>query len=412
MAYLVWGKGRSGLAAFNLLKEKGIKVIIGDDKEDKNLWREVWSDIDVVVLSPGIAPSHPLWQEAIKSDKELIGETELAYRFYKGKNIVAVTGTDGKSTTVHLIHHFTGFKEGGNFGTPFSEIILQNDEEDVVLEVSSFQGKTLKTFRPNTGVFLNFSKDHLDWHPDLDDYLLSKQNIFKNQTEEDLIILNAKKPVSDTPSLAKKVFFGEGADLRLVGNDIYYKDDVLIKDVKHPSLKGIHNLYNIAVAGFVAFSMGISKDEIEKRLKSFEGLPFRYQYVGNFDGIDIYNDSKSTTVNALMSALESTKAPILLIAGGIDKGGDFTSLKVYKDKIKAVFLYGRDKHLIKDQIEEFLKVYVLDNLEEALLKAKNEAKSGDTILFSPACASFDMFENYKQRGEIFNALVKKHFNSL
>ncbi|GAB6078870.1 UDP-N-acetylmuramoyl-L-alanine--D-glutamate ligase [Hydrogenobaculum acidophilum] len=412
MAYLVWGKGRSGLAAFNLLKAKGFEVIIGDDKEDKNLWREVWGSVDIVVLSPGIPPSHPLWQEALKSSKEIIGETELAYRFYKGKNIIAVTGTDGKSTTVHLIHHFTGLKEGGNFGTPFSEIVLENDEESVVLEVSSFQGKTLKTFRPNIGAFLNFSKDHLDWHKDMEDYLLSKQSIFKNQTKEDILILNAKKPVSETPSFAKKVFFGEEGNLKVIGNDIYYNDEAFIKDIYHPSLKGIHNLYNIAVASFVAFSMGVEIDKIKERLNTFEGLPFRYQYLGNFDGVDIYNDSKSTTVNALMSALESTKAPIVLIAGGIDKGGDFLSLSIYKDKIKMVFLYGKDKNLIKDQIESFLKVCVMDNLEDALIKAKNEVNKGDTILFSPACASFDMFENYKHRGEIFNALVKKHFSSL
>jgi UDP-N-acetylmuramoylalanine--D-glutamate ligase (EC 6.3.2.9) len=411
VAYLVWGKGRSGLAAFNLLKAKGFKAYIGDDKEDKNLWKDVWNEIDTVVLSPGVPPFHPLWQEAIKSSKELIGETELAYKFYKGKNIIAVTGTDGKSTTVHLIHHFTSFKEGGNFGTPFSEIVLDNDKEDVVLEVSSFQGKTLDTFRPNVGVFLNFSKDHLDWHPSLEDYLLSKQKIFKNQTQEDILILNAQKPVCDTPSLAKKIFFGENGDLKVVGSDVYYKDELFIENISHPSLKGLHNLYNIAVASFVAFSMGISLEEIKKKLETFEALPFRYQYLGNFEGIDIYNDSKSTTVNALTSALESTKAPILLIAGGIDKGGDFSSIEAYKDKIKAVFLYGKDKNLIKDQIEHFLKVYVLEDLESSLLKAKEQARKGDTILFSPACASFDMFESYKHRGEVFTELVKKHFNS-
>jgi UDP-N-acetylmuramoylalanine--D-glutamate ligase (EC 6.3.2.9) len=227
VTYLVWGKGRSGLAAFNLLKAKGFKAYIGDDKEDKNLWKDVWNEIDTVVLSPGVPPSHPIWQEAIKSSKELIGETELAYRFYKGKNIIAVTGTDGKSTTVHLIHHFTSFKEGGNFGTPFSEIVLDNDKEDVVLEVSSFQGKTLDTFRPNVGVFLNFSKDHLDWHPSLEDYLLSKQKIFKNQTQEDILILNAQKPVCDTPSLAKKIFFGENGDLKVVGSGVYTKMNFL-----------------------------------------------------------------------------------------------------------------------------------------------------------------------------------------
>ena len=410
MAYLVWGKGRSGLAAFRLLKEKGLEVFIGDDKENRNFWREVWDKVDTLVLSPGVAPSHLIWQQATKDQKEIIGETELAYRFFRGKRIIAITGTDGKSTTVHLVHTFTGFQEGGNFGTPFSELVLEN-HQDVVLEVSSFQGKTLSEFKPHIGAFLNFSKDHLDWHPDMEDYFLSKQNIFKNQTPEDIIILKAQKPVSDTFSLAKRTLFGKGEDLELVDNSIYYKKELFIKDVKNHYLKGIHNLYNAAVASFIAFSIGISLENIKEKLNTFKGLPFRYQYVGNFDGVDIYNDSKATTVNALMSALESTKSNIILIAGGIDKGGDFSSLKLYKDKIKAVFLYGRDKHLIKDQIEPFLNTYIVDNLEEAILKAKDKAIPNESILFSPACASFDMFEDYKHRGKIFDELVKKHFGN-
>lgn len=408
--YLVWGKGKSGLAAFSLLKAKGFEVYIGDDKEEPNLWRDVFEKIDTIVLSPGISPRHPIWQEAIKHNKELIGETELAYRFYKGKNIIAVTGTDGKSTTVHLIHTLIKYKEGGNFGTPFSEIILEDDTADVVLEISSFQGKTLKTFRPSVGVFLNFSEDHLDWHIDLEDYLQSKQNIFKNQKEEDLLILNAQKPVSDTPSMAKKVFFGDNAPLRIINNSIYYESDKIF-DIKSQKLKGKHNLYNIAIAVFIAFSKKIDMNIIQERLESFEPLPYRYTYLGNFNGVNVYNDSKSTTVNALLSALESTKSPALLIVGGIDKGGDFSKLKLYKNKIKHVFIFGKDKNSIKDQIEEFLNVSLHDNLEDIILKAKNLANKNDTILFSPACASFDMFDSYKHRGDVFSALIKKHFNN-
>lgn len=411
MSYLIWGKGSSGLSAYELLKAKNYKVYIGDDKEDENLWRELINEVDIIVLSPGIPPSHPLWQEAIKKDKELIGETELAYRFYKGKNIIAITGTDGKSTTVHLVHTILGFEEGGNFGTPFSQIILENEKADVVLEISSFQGKTLKTFRPNLGVFLNFSEDHLDWHPDLNDYLSSKQNIFKNQTPNDLLILNISKPVSETPSQAKKVFFGDDAPLRVLNNSIYYEDKKLL-DIKNQKLKGKHNMYNIAIASFIAFYYNIDIDIITSRLNSFEPLPYRYTHIGNFNGINIYNDSKSTTVNALLSALESTSPPIILILGGIDKGGDFTKLKVYKDKIKHTIIFGKDKHAIKEQIEEFLKVSIEESLEDAISKAKNLASNNDNILFSPACASFDMFENYKDRGNTFNKLIKKHFSSL
>ncbi len=409
MAYLVWGKGVSGFAAFNLLKEKGYKVYIGDDKEGENFWQSVWHEVDTVVLSPGIPPHHPLWQGAIKTGKEVIGETELAFRFYRGNNIVSITGTDGKSTTVHLLHTLLGFEEGGNFGTPFSEIVLKNPSADVILEVSSFQGKSLKTFRPNVGVFLNFSEDHLDWHPSLEDYLKSKQNIFKNQTQDDMLILNEKPPVRDTPSKAKKVFFGPNSDLCVKDNKIYYEDICILDDTSFLPLKGMHNMYNIAVASFVAFSMGI--DNIKERLENFKGLPFRYQYMGNFDGIDIYNDSKSTTVNALLSAVESTPTPIILIMGGIDKGGNFSKLKAYKQKIKHAFIFGKDKDIIKDQIEEFVNLTLAQDLEEAILKAKSIAIPKDIILFSPACASFDMFENYKHRGEVFNQLTRKHFQA-
>ncbi len=208
--FLLWGLGLSGRAAVKLLQEKGYEVYAGDDARGDD-FREYLEVVDTIVLSPGIPPSHPLWKEAEKRGIEVIGELELAWRFFKGKAL-AITGTDGKSTTTRLTYLilrevFANVQEGGNTGKPFSEIVLENPSCLAVLEVSSFQGKTLKTFRPVGGAFLNFAPDHLDWHPDLEDYLRSKQNIFARQEKEDFLLLNGENPfVANTQSSGKEVF--------------------------------------------------------------------------------------------------------------------------------------------------------------------------------------------------------------
>ena len=415
MKYLVWGLGKSGKSAVKLLEKKGFKVYAGDDKENPNLWREVLNEVNTVVLSPGIPPSHPLWKEALKREIEVIGELELAYRFFKGK-VIAITGTDGKSTTTRLTYlilkkFFNKVYEGGNIGRPFSDIVLESDNGIAVLEVSSFQGKTLKTFRPNAGAFLNFSVDHLDWHENIRDYLESKYKIFKNQKEEDFTILNDKfEEVKKTPTKAKKIFLSE---LKI------YKDAVVYKGVKlfNPQklkIKGFHNVLNASVASLIALNFGINPEDFEEILYSFEGLPYRLQYIGNFNGIEVYNDSKSTTVNALKSALNSFEGKkVILICGGKDKGNDFKSaIKEVKEKVKVAFTIGETKEKIKKAWEKFTEVVPCDSLEEAVEKAIESAEKGDVILFSPACSSFDMFKNYEERGMKFNEIVKMKLCSL
>ncbi len=412
MRFLVWGLGKSGKAAVKLLERKGCSVWAGDDRENPNLWREVLDEIDVVVLSPGIPPSHPLWREALRRKKEVIGELELAWRFFKGKAI-AITGTDGKSTTTRLTYlilreFFGKVREGGNAGKPFSELLLEEGEEFLaVLEVSSFQGKTLRSFRPHGGAFVSFSRDHLDWHPSPEDYLLSKYRIFERQKEEDFIILNDTVPeIRSTPGRARRINLSE---LR-IDEYVSYRGVKLFKP-RYLKIKGAHNVYNAATASLIALEMGLRPADYEEVLYGFRGLPFRLEYLGSFGGVEVYNDSKSTTVNALVAALRTfPDGKVILILGGKDKGDDFSlALPEARKKVKLAIAIGETREKIKKSWEREVRVITADSLEEALLIAKEKARRGDVLLFSPACSSFDMFRNYEERGRVFSELVFKHF---
>ncbi|MFN3813032.1 MAG: UDP-N-acetylmuramoyl-L-alanine--D-glutamate ligase [Aquificaceae bacterium] len=407
---LVWGLGVSGKAAVNLLKEKGVEVYFGDDRE-KTDFRDYISLIDTVVLSPGIAPFHPLWIEAEKKGLEVIGELELAYRFFKGK-VLAITGTDGKSTTTRITYlilkkHFGNVEEGGNMGIPLSEIALRNPESLAVLEVSSFQGRTLKTFRPVGGVFLNFAKDHLDWHLSLEDYLQSKYNIFRNQREEDFIVLYSRQEqVVQTPTKAKKYLMSSKDSHGFISEGKAYFMGEELFDIDKLKLIGHHNYRNALTGAMIARILGVPTSIIRETLYEFPGLPFRLEYMGEWDGVDVYNDSKSTTVNALEAALKSmSDKRVVLIAGGRNKGGDFSSIyDLVLQKVRIAILMGEAR-------EEIFKAWMgatvlerAESLEEAVKMAKHYARKGDVILFSPGCASFDMFKDYKERGERFREL--------
>ena len=412
MKFLVWGLGKSGKGAFKLLKEKGFEVYAGDDAQNPDLWREVLSEVDCVVLSPGVPPSHPLWKEAVRKEKEVIGELELAYRFFSGK-VIAITGTDGKSTTTRLTYlimrkFFRDVHEAGNIGIPFSEVVIENPKGIAVLEVSSFQGKTLKTFKPHVGAFISFSEDHLDWHPDLKDYLESKYNVFKRQSDEDILILNDfVDEVRITPSNAKRILFSE---IEIRESGVFYRGEKLFNP-KNLKIRGVHNLYNAAVASLIALHFGLKPKEFEEVIYEFKGLPHRLEFLGSFGGVEIYNDSKSTTPHALLHALKTfPDASVILIVGGKDKGADFSSLgEVVRRKVKMVLAIGETKEKIKDSWKEYTEVKTCDTLEEAVKLAREVSKPGEVVLFSPACSSFDMFKNYEERGEKFKELVKRFF---
>ncbi len=395
--YLIWGLGKSGRSALNLLQAKNITCYSGDDARGDR-WEDYLDLVDTVVLSPGIPPRHPLWQEALLRDKEVIGELELAWRFFKG-TAVAVTGTDGKSTTVRLTweilrRRFPEVYEGGNAGTPFSSIVLKNPDCIAVLEVSSFQGKTLKTFRPRAGAFLNFSPDHIDWHRDLKDYLESKYRIFAHQREEDLFVAgSSQKEVIETPTRAKKIIAEP--------SNSPFEPSLL-------RLRGKHNLINAVTAVTIAMELGAQREEVEDAIRSFRGLPFRMELVARHRGIEIYNDSKSTTPNSLRAALESfPEGSVILIAGGKDKGADFSIIRdIARSRVKRAVLIGETKEKIKEAIGDLCDTLLAPDLEEAVKLALKTAKAGDSVLFSPGCSSFDMFESYIHRGEVFNRIVK------
>ncbi|RMH02543.1 MAG: UDP-N-acetylmuramoyl-L-alanine--D-glutamate ligase [Aquificota bacterium] len=407
--FLLWGLGLSGRAAVKLLQEKGYEVYAGDDARGDD-FREYLEVVDTIVLSPGVPPSHPLWKEGEKRGIEVIGELELAWRFFKGKAL-AITGTDGKSTTTRLTYLilrevFANVQEGGNTGKPFSEIVLENPSCLAVLEVSSFQGKTLKTFRPVGGAFLNFAPDHLDWHPDLEDYLRSKQNIFARQEKEDFLLLNGENPfVANTQSRARRFFIGEGKEGYLRDGKAYFLGEEVFS-VERLRLKGKHNYLNALFASAIARLMGVEREVVQEVLYNFKGLPYRMEYVGKIRGIEVYNDSKATTPHALGSALESfPDGRVLLIAGGKDKGLDFESVKkTVLKKTRVVILIGEAKEKIA-KAWSGANITFAKSLEEAVGLAFELGKEGDYLLFSPGCASFDMFRDYKERGERFNYIL-------
>jgi UDP-N-acetylmuramoylalanine--D-glutamate ligase len=412
--FLIFGKGKSGLAASELLGKKRIPHFLVDDKTPN--WESLLNKVSTVVVSPGIKPTHKVFKLSKELNKELIGETELAYRFWKGK-IIAITGTDGKSTTTTLVYeilkaHLKDVYIGGNIGIPFSEIVSKTDRGIAVLEVSSFQGYTLKTFRPHIGVFLNFSEDHLDWHRDLNDYLRGKYKIFQNQREEDFLILNGEwEDVKNIPSKAQKIFFNTPEGEIKIASDgwVYFKETPLF-EVSKLKLKGKHNIWNSAVAATVGVLYGVPLKVIREVLYSFKSLPYRLSYVGTFNGVEVYNDSKSTTPNALKAALEAFDQPVVLIFGGKDKGANFKPLRgIFKEKVKFAIAYGENALKLKEQLGDTVSFKAVNTLEEAIKEVKNLLREGDILLFSPASASFDQFSSYEERGRIFNELVKKYF---
>jgi len=407
---LVWGMGVSGKSALELLRSKGLEVYCGDDAKGDD-FRAYLDMVDTVVLSPGIPPRHPLWLEAEKRGIEVIGELELAWRFFRGKAI-AITGTDGKSTTTRLTYlilreHYANVEEGGNIGRPFSEVVLRNPKSLAVLEVSSFQGKTLKSFKPLGGAFLNFSEDHLDWHESMEDYLWSKRNIFSRQTDGDFLLLNAlDQRVASIPTGGSKFYLLSKDSHGFIKDERAYFLGEELFHVEKLKIKGWHNWTNALFAGAIARLMGVEVEVIREVLYSFAGLPYRMEYLGSFGGVEVYNDSKSTTVNALRAALESFKEnKVILIAGGKDKGGDFESVReLVKRYTKGVVLIGEAKERIA-KAWKGVELYLEDSLDGAVKRALELAEPSDIILFSPACASFDMFRDYKERGERFKEIV-------
>ena len=439
---LVLGLGRSGAAACRLLKVKGAAVVGWDQKEEEDLSREALSlreegvslklggqpkDLvgatDILVVSPGLPLSLPVFKEARERGIPIISEIELAYQFMGDHPLVAVTGTNGKTTVTTLIGAILKkagcqVEVAGNIGIPLSKIITRlRPETIVVAEISSFQLETILDFRPKISIILNLSPDHLDRHPTEDDYLRAKARIFLNQGEDDFCILNKDDPLvcslKEEPK-AKIIFFSKEE----MEEGIFLKEKKIVRrlsnreeeifDIREIGIPGHHNLENVLAACGALMLLGIEKEAIRQTLREFKGLEHRLELVGEQKGVRFVNDSKATNVDATLRALEAIDSPIALIAGGQDKGSSLSPLKeVIREKVEALILMGQAKERFARELTGLSNIYLVSGLREAVNKAYSLAWPGWTVLLSPACASFDMFKDYQERGETFKKMVKE-----
>ncbi len=433
--YLVIGLKKTGIETIRFLKGKNIEVRGSDLSSADNLPDEInglcssgvqiefgrhsesylkWCD--EIVISPGVSPNTPFIRKALDLGKKTISEIELAYQFIE-KPIIAVTGTNGKTTTTSLIGEIlssSGYRVfvGGNIGTPAISIAHRSSDYDLILlETSSFQLQTIDRFRPHIAIFLNISSNHLDHHRDFNEYFSSKMNIFKNQTEDDWAIVNTdhervRYHLPDVRSTVVPFGKDKNNELAITGNNlISFRDDKF--DLNGLMLRGTHNLQNAMCAISAAKLLGCKNKAIEDTIKGFRPLPHRIEYIGNHLGLDIYNDSKSTNPDATLKAIESVPSPIILLAGGKDKGMDYSVLKsALGSKVKHLILFGEAKTRIKQQVGDRVRTTMVSDLNEAVKTAFSVPCGNVTLLFSPACSSFDMFESYEQRGGIFKEIVK------
>ncbi|MBM4276954.1 MAG: UDP-N-acetylmuramoyl-L-alanine--D-glutamate ligase [Deltaproteobacteria bacterium] len=438
---LVVGLARTGLATVKFLKKKGAIVSASESKLEAEM-KEAASELgemsislewgghtvshflnqDLIILSPGVDPTLEPIQKALDRGIQVISETELACRFINVP-IIAITGTNGKTTTTLLIGEMLkeeGKKAGvgGNVGEPLILFAERGDQwEILVVEVSSFQLEGIESFRPQCSVLLNITEDHLDRYSTYEDYIEAKIKIFKNQRVEDVAILNQDDPIVmryEKRVRAKKFFFslkekgGEGAFSN--GKEIFLKLNGFEEtySLSQSPLKGIHNVENMMAAIIAARLFGISKEAIKRVLNRFRGLEHRLEFVREIEGVSYYNDSKGTNVGSVAKSLQSFQEPIILIAGGKDKNTDLHPLtKLIQGCVRRLILIGEAKERMARELGSLTDTVMAETLEEAVLLAHRTAKRGEIVLLSPACSSFDMFRDYKERGTVFKEAVSR-----
>lgn len=432
---LVYGLGESGFGAIKLLQKNKARTYVYDDEFSKleNLDENVTkieaitenflSQMDLIVVNPSVSKYSENLKLAHLLNKTIISEIELGFLFCKGK-IISVTGSNGKSTTVSLIYHIlknAGIKTSlvGNIGTSFSKKVCENPKQTFVVEVSSFQLETCKKFRSKIACFLNFCENHLDRHFSLKEYFETKKKIFQNQKRSDYSILNFDdEKVKNIKTKSNTFYFSmlskvKGAFIendKICFNDNKNCEEILsFEDIK---LKGEHNKQNVLCAVVACKLFGIKNDIIKSAVQSFYGLEHRIEFVENIDGINYYNDSKSTMVKSTQIALSCFENNnVLLILGGSDKNCDFEKLFPLPKCVKKIFAIGKTKEkiLLLAKKHEFYNIESFDSfslmVESSLVFGKSE--NIDTVLLSPATASFDMFQNFEERGEVFKNLVKE-----
>jgi len=436
---LVVGLGKSGVASALFLKTHGARVTVSDTKSGDELRNEIpvlldhgitvetgghgdrtFRGQDLIVVSPGVPVDAPPLVQARALGESVIGEVELAAQFLPGP-IVAITGSNGKTTTTTLAGEIMtagGLPTlvGGNIGTPAISLAERaNQETVIVLEISSFQLETIQTFRPKIAVVLNVTPDHLDRHRTFEVYADAKARIFENQQGSDFAVLNADDPtcVAMAARTRAQVFWfsrlkevQQGAWVR--DGNILFRDGTGQREILQISeipLKGAHNLENVLAAVCAGVLMGCAPDKIREAVRDFKAVEHRLEFVATIRGVDYYNDSKATNVDATIKALESFPANIHLILGGKDKGSDYTVLNdLLRQRVKRVYTIGSAAAKIESQIKA--DVVHAETLENAIRKANAVAQPGDVVLLAPACASFDQFKSYEHRGRMFKDIVR------
>ena len=439
---LVVGLGRSGVASALFLKARGARVTVSDAKPQDQFKDEIpalldqgiavetgghgertFHGQDLIVISPGVPTDAPALVQARALGENVIGEIELAARFLPGP-IVAITGSNGKTTTTTLTGeiisaggHRTAV--GGNIGTPAISLVEGATADTIaVLEVSSFQLETIQTFRPRIAVVLNVTPDHLDRHRTFAAYTDAKARIFENQQPQDFAVLNADDLtcVELAARTSAEVFwFSRTREVKqgtfVHDGRIFFRDHSGQKEIMLVSeipLKGAHNVENVLAAVCVGALLRCEPARIRKAVSEFKAVEHRLEYVATIRGVEYYNDSKATNVDATIKALESFPANIHLILGGKDKGSDYTVLNdLLRERVKRVYTIGAAAAKIESQIKDAAEIVSAQTLESAIKRAAEAAKPGDIVLLAPACASFDQFRNYEHRGKTFKEAVRQ-----
>ncbi|MBE5952710.1 MAG: UDP-N-acetylmuramoyl-L-alanine--D-glutamate ligase [Lachnospiraceae bacterium] len=447
---LVAGCGKSGICATELLINKGQEVILFDENKKNNLTEakvrenlkavgksdklkiilgqlteDILEQISVMVISPGIPTDLPFVMSVREKHIPVWSEIELAYYYEKG-TVVAITGTNGKTTTTSLVgeimkaHNPKSFVVG-NIGIPYTQQVVKTDEDSVtVAEVSSFQLETIIDFKPHVSAILNITPDHLDRHYTFENYATCKADVSKNQNNEDYVVVNYDDPetmklvdklpgnvvyFSRLQELDKGVFVKDGAIVIFDGNF-----EIKVLDLSDIKILGNHNVENVLAAVAVTYYMGVPVETIEAVSTSFMGVPHRIEYVKTVNGVEYYNDSKGTNPDAAIKGIQAMKSATYLIGGGYDKKSSYIEwIDSFEGKVKKLVLLGETAKDINDAAKSrgFVDTVFVESLEEAVKYCHQHAEDGECVLLSPACASWGMFDNYEQRGDMFKEYVNK-----
>ena len=422
------GAAESGVGAALLAKENGWQVFVSDYGQIKDVYKnelienkiefeenghsaERLLKADMIVKSPGVPSNVPIIKTLIENEIPIISEIDFASRYYSG-DIIAITGSNGKTTTTSLIHHIlktAGLKAilAGNIGTSFSRAILNSDDELAVVEVSSFQLDDLLTFKPKVAIITNITPDHLDRYGySFDAYAKAKFKITKYQKAGDVLVYNA----TDEKSL--QLIETVDIDVKKLSISISDLDEILEKpngEACALNLLGTHNRFNAAMAVFAVRTLELSKEDIVAGLESFNAIEHRLEMVAKHNGVQYINDSKATNVDSVYFALDGIDGKVLWIVGGVDKGNDYTSVnELVREKVKEIIVLSKHPEKIETAFGDFnIPISKFENTKDAVEYAKDHSEKGDYVLLSPACASFDLFDNYEHRGNIFKEEVLK-----